>query len=197
MILNRWHIKRAAEHRTMPWRNGLGTTTELIVHPEGATLTDFDWRLSMAHVTADAPFSKFEGIDRLLIVLEGALTMDIEGTTRTLTDEDSPIAFAGEAAVSAKPAQAGASVLDLNLMLRRGKFSGRLQRRIIKPCIAGRTDPQTKAVLCRGPNVRVTDGTTTDVLGVNDLVVLDNPSTSLQLTCDFEASVYFVQLAKL
>jgi len=59
-------IIRAADCLVMPWKNGGGTTTEIAVAPEGASLNDFDWRISMAHVGADGPFSSFPGIDRTL-----------------------------------------------------------------------------------------------------------------------------------
>eukprot|EP01042_Synura_sphagnicola_P007286 gene7286-9332_t len=43
-------IIRATDCLVMPWKNGGGTTTEMAVAPEGASLNDFDWRISMAHV---------------------------------------------------------------------------------------------------------------------------------------------------
>ncbi|RUU10282.1 HutD family protein, partial [Mesorhizobium sp. M7A.T.Ca.TU.009.01.3.2] len=64
-------ILRAAEYRSMPWKNGGGVTTEIAVSPSGAGLDDFDWRVSMARVELSGPFSQFAGIDRTLAVLEG------------------------------------------------------------------------------------------------------------------------------
>ena len=56
----------------MPWRNGGGSTTELRVDPEGATLeTGFRWRLSQAALTRSGPFSRFDGYDRTLLLLAG------------------------------------------------------------------------------------------------------------------------------
>ena len=51
----------------MPWKNGGGETAEIAVSPPGAALDDFDWRLSMARVETDGPFSAFPGIDRTLV----------------------------------------------------------------------------------------------------------------------------------
>ncbi|MBM7325185.1 HutD family protein, partial [Agrobacterium sp. S2] len=48
----------------MPWKNGGGVTTEIIVHPAKASMADFDWRISMANVAQDGPFSIFPGVDR-------------------------------------------------------------------------------------------------------------------------------------
>ena len=64
-------VLRAAEHRHMPWKNGLGATIEIAVFPADAGLAEFEWRVSMATVANDGAFSGFEGIDRTLTVLGG------------------------------------------------------------------------------------------------------------------------------
>jgi len=40
-----------------PWKNGLGVTREIHIHPEGANFEtdDFLWRLSSADVTSGGP----------------------------------------------------------------------------------------------------------------------------------------------
>ncbi len=65
-------ILRAADHKRMPWKNGGGETVEIAVAPQDAALGDFDWRISMATVAADGPFSIFPGIDRTLSILSGS-----------------------------------------------------------------------------------------------------------------------------
>jgi environmental stress-induced protein Ves len=64
-------IVRASECRTTAWKNGGGSTTEIAVAPPGASLDDFDWRISMARVASDGPFSEFPGIDRTLAIVKG------------------------------------------------------------------------------------------------------------------------------
>lgn len=56
--------------RTIPWKNGKGVTTELAINING-TLTNFDWRLSIAEVAEDGLFSDFSGYLRNLILIEG------------------------------------------------------------------------------------------------------------------------------
>ncbi len=56
--------------KTIPWKNGLGKTTELAIS-KGGQLSDFDWRLSIATVTKDGVFSDFSGYDRNLILISG------------------------------------------------------------------------------------------------------------------------------
>ena len=56
--------------QTLPWRNGLGSTVELLAETPNKN-EDFSWRLSIASVANDGPFSDFSGYDRTLILLEG------------------------------------------------------------------------------------------------------------------------------
>ena len=58
----------------MPWKNGLGMTTELAVSPVGAGLNGrpFDWRVSLAEIETSCEFSLFPGYDRSILLSEGA-----------------------------------------------------------------------------------------------------------------------------
>ncbi len=58
------------QFKTIPWKNGLGQTTELAISPAG-TLDDFDWRLSIASVVENGLFSDFSGYQRQLVLLDG------------------------------------------------------------------------------------------------------------------------------
>lgn len=113
-------ILRSADHKRMPWKNGGGETVEIAISPEGAGLADFDWRVSMATVASDGPFSVFPGIDRTLSILEGnGMRLLIEGRDPVLlTQESDPLAFAADIAVSATLPDG--EITDLNIMTRRG-----------------------------------------------------------------------------
>ncbi|WP_057830001.1 HutD/Ves family protein [Colwellia sp. TT2012] len=64
------------EFKTIPWKNGLGHTTELAIS-DGGNLDNFAWRLSIASVVNDGDFSNFSGYQRNLVLIEGAgLTLD-------------------------------------------------------------------------------------------------------------------------
>lgn len=65
--------KTPADYKSMPWKNGGGTTREMAIYPEGATLEagDFLWRVSSADVSTGGPFSLFPEHDRLLFLLSG------------------------------------------------------------------------------------------------------------------------------
>lgn len=82
--------------RTMPWRNGGGVTHELLKRGDGAP--GFTLRVSIAEIQADGPFSRFDGVDRALLLLSGAgviLTWSDGGRT-TLTPEAPLVVFPGE-----------------------------------------------------------------------------------------------------
>jgi uncharacterized protein len=109
-----------AELKAVPWKNVLGITREIAVEPMGATMDDFVWRVSIADVDTASPFSRFPGIDRTIVLLEGdgfTMTIDTEHE-HALTTPCLPFAFAGEATVEV--ALAGGATRDFNLMVRRG-----------------------------------------------------------------------------
>jgi uncharacterized protein len=120
-------IIRFDELKAVPWKNGLGITRELAVEPAGASMEDFAWRVSIADVDTASPFSVFPGIDRTIVLLEGAgFTMVIDGEREhALTTPCEPFAFPGEAKVDVR--LAGGATRDFNLMVRRGVCSATLK----------------------------------------------------------------------
>jgi environmental stress-induced protein Ves len=82
-----------------PWRNGAGTTHELVRWPETGP---FAIRISVADITAPAPFSAFAGYRRWLYLLDGGpVTLAIDGRDTVLGIPGESVAFAGEASVAA------------------------------------------------------------------------------------------------
>lgn len=116
-------VLRAADRVATPWKNGGGETATVAVFPDGAGLSDFDWRVSIARVDGDGPFSAFPGIDRTLTILSGG-TMALNG--HVLTPDSAPFAFDGEEPVTALVT--GGPIHDLNVMTRRGRFTHRVDR---------------------------------------------------------------------
>jgi uncharacterized protein len=120
-------ILRLADCTAKPWKNGRGRTREMAVHPPGAGMDDFLWRVSIAEVESAAPFSVFPGIDRVIALLDGdGFTMTLgNGRIHALTTPFAPFAFPGEAGVDV--ALAGGPSRDFNLMLRRGRVRGDIE----------------------------------------------------------------------
>jgi environmental stress-induced protein Ves len=138
-------ILRSADYRRMPWKNGGGETVEIAVHPAGSSLDEFDWRVSMARVAADGPFSAFPGVERTLAVLDGnGIRMEIGGGTPVeLTTSSEPFAFAADVGVEARLVDG--PITDLNVMTRRGR--ARHSLRCLRPCEAVERTVDAAAVL--------------------------------------------------
>ncbi|WIO75097.1 HutD family protein [Porticoccaceae bacterium LTM1] len=58
------------EFREFPWKNGQGSTIELAIN-SGGTAENFDWRLSIATIANNGPFSNFSGYTRDQVLLSG------------------------------------------------------------------------------------------------------------------------------
>ena len=117
------------QYRTMLWKNGGGTTTEIAVFPAntGTSELPFTWRISVAEVEKDGPFSAYPGYDRTIMLLSGPGMMLDRGETGPaieLTRPFDPKRFAGEEAVAARLVDGPCR--DLNLMTRRTESAGSL-----------------------------------------------------------------------
>ena len=185
-------VLRAADFRTMAWKNGGGETTEIIVSPPGASMDDFDWRVSMARVASDGPFSLFSGIDRSLTLLEGAgMTLEIAGMgVHHLTLTSAPLAFPGDVAVKSR--LTAGPILDLNVMTRRGVYQAAVER---VPGGAMMLDPGPciLLVLIRGGGATVAD----EAIADGDGVLCSPGEAPILLRCDPTATVYRVAIQSL
>ncbi|MDH6128207.1 HutD family protein [Kitasatospora sp. GP82] len=113
-------VLRADERVAAPWLNGGGVTREVAGFPAGAGLTEFVWRVSLADVAQGGPFSRFEGVDRVITVVEGAgMALTVAGAEHRLAQPYRPFAFSGEAETECR--LLGGPVVDFNVMTRRGR----------------------------------------------------------------------------
>lgn len=107
-----WQLSRLDQAAPVPWRNGGGITHELAAWPD---LGAWRWRISVAEVARDGPFSRFDGIDRHFAVLSGAgVCLSFADRTVTLTAQDPVFSFAGDAACDCR--LLAGPTLDFNLM---------------------------------------------------------------------------------
>ncbi len=101
-----------ANYKVMKWKNGRGETSEIARFPE----TDpFLWRLSMAPVIENGPWSLFPGYDRYLTL--------VEGKELKLNDKvvyfGEVIKFSGDEKISGELVEG--KIIDLNLIVRRNQ----------------------------------------------------------------------------
>ena len=119
-------LLKPADYVRMPWKNGGGHTTEIAAHPGGGTLATFDWRVSIAEVVADGPFSRFPGVDRIIVLLSGAgMRLAGDAHAAELRAPYEPYAFSGDDAIAC--ALVAGPVRDFNLMSRRGRMRGHIE----------------------------------------------------------------------
>ncbi|HEV7260152.1 MAG TPA: HutD family protein [Bosea sp. (in: a-proteobacteria)] len=183
-------IIRAAEHRVMPWKNGGGTTTEIAVSPAGASMENFDWRVSMAHVGQDGPFSSFPGIDRTLSVLSGSgIRLAFDSETVTLDRSSPPFFFAADRAVDGL--LTAGPIDDLNVMSRRGRWSHAVER------LAGPTEHRVAAergllLLVAPEGGWSVDG---EALAAGDSALVEGPAEIACAATAAVAALYAIRLA--
>ncbi|MES2526435.1 MAG: HutD family protein [Bdellovibrionota bacterium] len=115
----------SSHYQSRPWKNGLGTTQEILVWPEGSG-DQFDWRISIADLKVSGPFSLYPGIERLLVILEGQEVILTQNNMSTPLPLMTPFIFDGNIPTSAEVKAIGK---DFNLMLRKGKASGKISVR--------------------------------------------------------------------
>ena len=127
-----WTLITADSLPPMPWKNGGGTTREVLKSPASATIDTFNWRISLAAVATSGPFSLFPEIDRTMIVTDGqGIELDDKDERIALRRSDEPFSFSGE-----RPYRASlidGPIADLNVMTRRTRYSHSVRRH----CAAG------------------------------------------------------------
>ena len=106
-----FRIVNPDEFQTNPWKNGGGITHEIARHAVGE---GWQWRISIAEVGADGPFSLFSGMTRILTVIDGA-GIDLLSADGLLEARlHRPVFFPGGLDVTA--GLVGGSVRNLNLI---------------------------------------------------------------------------------
>jgi uncharacterized protein len=184
-------ILRAENYVTVPWRNGGGTTQEIAAYRDPRLHSDFLWRLSIATVAQSGPFSRFDGIDRTIALLEGeGMLLHAPTGTTPLMAATPPFSFRGETEISCELI-AGATI-DFNVMtrrefyrhtLRRERFSGRA---IIKGA-ADMTFVVSNSFL-------ELSSCGLEYLRPLDIVADMSPGTAIELSSDHQTEVFIVEL---
>jgi environmental stress-induced protein Ves len=153
-------IVRVADVTPTPWKNGSGTTRELLAWPTAA-----NWivRVSVADINASGPFSQYEGVDRWFAVLGGgdvALATQGSGPLRLGASADELHAFTGDAPTQCTAL--GAVTQDFNIMLRRAR--GTLRQFPLRHRASLETSRELVAVFATSPvTVHTGDGAASDL----------------------------------
>ncbi|PXW23475.1 HutD/Ves family protein [Paraburkholderia caballeronis] len=128
-------VLRAAARVASPWKNGGGVTREVAAQRPARRAGDvaasalhdaFLWRVSVADVAAAGPFSRFDGVDRTLVLLDGGgMVLEAAAGAKHVLARPLDVArFAGEASIDAR--LTNGPTRDFNLMVRRAAVSATL-----------------------------------------------------------------------
>ena len=166
-----------ASLRPTPWKNGGGVTTELAMSPPGAGLDDFDWRVSLASIAEDGPFSQFPGVDRTLVLVAGdGVLLDFGDERVVLSPSEPLVEFAGEDPVHATISGpiSGQATLDFNVLTRRGRYRHRIEPFVVCGSVPlPRRSGTTLVFLADGESLSVGSARERLALVRYDLLVLD------------------------
>lgn len=93
------NLIRLQDCAVTPWANGGGVTTELAAKRVGEHVV---WRISVARIDRDGPFSRFPGMARVHTIIEGA-GLDLLGDSGVLPARPFlPVSFDGALALNAR-----------------------------------------------------------------------------------------------
>jgi environmental stress-induced protein Ves len=110
---------RAASYERVAWKNGGGVTDVVAIAPGERPA----WRISIARIEQDGPFSEFGGYDRTIVSLAAGVELAFaSGDMRALATFQ-PFAFRGEDAVEAR--LSNGPVSDFNVMTLRERCTHR------------------------------------------------------------------------
>lgn len=118
------HIISPQDWQSQSWKNGGGITYQLARCDDAAGMR---WRVSIAEVALDGPFSQFAGINRIILLLQGQgfCLHGVGDAPQVLDTALQPFAFAGERTIHCQLIKG--PVRDFNLMTRRADTQASLQ----------------------------------------------------------------------
>lgn len=101
-----------------PWKNGRGTTREIWLATSGHK--EFSWRVSMADIIESGEFSRFPGMERKLLLLEGpSIYLKHENEVEYELHPQEWCSFSGDSFTTCRVQNRG---LDLNVIYDREKY---------------------------------------------------------------------------
>lgn len=182
----------------MPWKNAGGVTQVLAIEPPGAGLDDFDWRISCTQVASSGAFSAFPGVDRSVLVLQGAgLQLRIgEAEDVTLDADGAVLCFRGEQPVTAELLSGPLS--DFNVMTRRTRYTHELLRTTLCGEQCYRLSADATLIFCATGHVtcRVACAAAVELDAQEGLLLERAEADWLTLTATLPSSLCIVRLCR-
>jgi uncharacterized protein len=181
-----------AQWQTQRWQNGGGITHQLCRQDDKHGML---WRLSIAEVASDGPFSRFDNIDRIILLLTGAgFSLHGVGAKPQVLDVPlMPFAFAGETPIHCT--LLNGTVRDFNLMTRRGAVQAQLQVLTVSAANQELTLSAHTLLYVASGNLDVVLGTQQIALAAQHTLSLRNERGSMMLSCHSKAEVVCIALS--
>ena len=192
---HRSRVIPANNYRRERWRNALGWTREILRFPDR---DDWDWRLSIAEIDQDAPFSTFPGVDRELVLLAGngmRLCFD-DGAEHALLPPHDRLRFSGERTVTGKLIDGPTH--DFNLMWHRDRIHADCWHRpLVGPMVIFVEPGSEWIVFLIAGNARFADASGLSDLSAGDTALLTTGHARQRFVLDGGGEVLVIQVRAL
>ena len=182
------------DYARMRWKNGAGWTSEIARWPDAG---DWDWRLSIAEIDEDAPFSAFPGAERALVLLGGnGMRLQFDGGhCHELLPPHDCLRFPGEAGLRCELLDG--PTRDFNLMWRRDSCDARLWHRPLVGIMALFVDPSdTWALHLMAGSARFMQDAALGALGAGDTALLPGQADRRRYVLDGHGEALLIRIAR-
>ncbi len=171
-------ILDSSNYKKTPWKNGQGFTRELYREDLGQS-GDFLLRISQATITQDGPFSKFPGIDRILILLQGnGVRLQNNSSTSELLLPYQWLSFPGEASFQCHLIQGPCE--DFNIMAKRDQKNALIEIKKLKQNETLHVEAEQTFLYIAEGKVKVLE----QEVGYDQLICLNNEACLLNILHD-------------
>ncbi len=122
-------LLHARDYQRNRWKNDGGWTTEIASEPLASAESGFRWRVSIADIETDGPFSQFPGVERDLLLLSGkGIELDNgDAPPQRLDQRFQRTHFRGEDTMQCR--LLAGPTRDFNVMSARGRVSAEINAR--------------------------------------------------------------------
>lgn len=176
-----------------------GTTTQLAIAPREAVYADRDflWRLSSAVVELpESDFTPLPDYDRILMILEGELSLSHDGGEEYTLRALEQTSFDGASHTFSR-----GQVTDFNLMMRKGRCTGRVEARVLETgeewpdALSGQYD--SHLFFCVDGKVEIVCGDKRERLGKGEALLLERGDGASRCALRGDATVVLAEMKEL
>jgi len=185
-------IMPASGYSRMSWKNGAGWTSEILRAPDA---DNWQWRLSIAEIENDAPFSVFPGMERELVLLSGnglRIRFD-DGDTHELLPPHDRLRFTGERAAFGELIDG--PTRDFNLMWEPDAIDAQLWHRPLVGTMVVFVDvAETWAVHVLAGQARFADDSGLGEVSAGDTAVLESAGVRRRFALDGGGELLLIRI---